>query len=150
MPTPTHTAPPASIAVDRLVPFVHVADVEDALAFYALLGFRPENAMRDAHARAFWALASSGKAQIMLARASGPVDADQQAVLFYMYSADIAALREHLLASGLRDGGAYTGARSPDDGPRTVFEPQRRDYMKGGEMRVVDPDGYVIFVGQLE
>jgi hypothetical protein len=138
------------MAVDRLVPFVHVADVEDSLAFYALLGFSPDNAMRDAHDRAFWALAKSGKAEIMLARASGPVDADQQAVLFYMYSADIAALREHLLASGLRDGGAYTGARSPDDAPRTVYKVQRRDYMKGGEMRIIDPDGYVILVGQLE
>lgn len=138
------------MTVARLVPFVHVADVEDSLAFYALLGFSPENMMRDAHDRAFWALANSGEAEIMLARASGPVDAEQQAVLFYMYSDDIAGLREHLLANGLRDGGVYSGASSPDDGPRTVFAVQPRDYMKGGEMRITDPDGYVILVGQLE
>lgn len=86
----------------------------------------------------------------MLARADGPVDAEQQAILLYMYSLDVAALRRHLLANGLRDGGVYSGAASPGDGPSMVFEVAHPHYMPAGEIRIADPDGYVILVGQLE
>ena len=149
MTTATRPATHAPCAVDRLVPFVHVGNVEASLAFYALLGFAAQNIMKDARGCAFWALAQSGTAEIMLARASGPVDAEQQAVLFYMYSTDISGLRRHLLASGVPDGGAYSGAKGPKDGPNMVFEIAHRDYMPAGEMRIADPDGYVILVGQL-
>lgn len=146
----TDTRPsPHPGAVNRLVPYVHVVDVEASLAFYALLGFRLNNALKDAHGRTFWSLAQSGSAEIMLARSNGPVDAEQQAVLFYMYSTDVAGLRRHLLACGLHDGGAYGGAKGPNDGRRVVFEVAHRDYMPGGEMRVSDPDGYCILIGQL-
>ncbi len=144
-----HPAPPAACAVNRLVPFVHVVDVDASLAFYALLGFVPQNVMKDARGRAFWARAQSGIGEIMLARADGPIDSEQQAVLFYMYSVDVAALRSHLLASGLRDAGAYTGAASPTDGPRAVSHISRPAHMPAGELRIADPDGYVILVGQL-
>ncbi len=144
-----HAAPPITCAVNRLVPFVHVADVDASLAFYAMLGFSPQNVMKDPRGRAFWARAQSGTGEIMLARADGPIDASQQAVLFYMYSDDVAALRGHLLASGLRDAGVYSGAASPDDGPRSVFHISHPHHMPAGEMRIADPDGYVILVGQL-
>jgi hypothetical protein len=142
---PAHTA----CAVNRLVPFVHVADVESSLAFYALLGFSPENAMKDARGHTFWALARSGAAEIMLARADGPVDPAQQAVLFYMYTDNVAGLRRHLLANGLHDGGAYSGAKGPNDGRRVVFNVARPHYMPAGELRIADPDEYCILVGQL-
>ncbi len=148
--TSTPPSPHLSCAVNRLVPFVHVGDVEASLAFYVLLGFAAQNTMKDASGRVFWALAQSGKGEIMLARADGRVDATQQAVLFYMYSTDVAALRRHLLDSGVRDGGKYSGAFSAGDGPRVVFEVAHPDYMQAGEVRIVDPDGYVILVGELE
>jgi hypothetical protein len=135
--------------VNRLVPFAHVVDVRASVEFFGLLGFVPESVLRDGQGCEFWALLRSGGAEIMLARASGLVDAEQQAVLFYMYSTDVAGLRQHLLANGVRDGGSYSGARGPDDGPRTVFEVGYRDYMPAGELRVHDPDGYVILVGQV-
>lgn len=119
------------------------------MAFYQLLGFDPQNVMKDVRGRAFWVLAQSEKAEIMLARASGPIEADKQAVLFYMYSEDVAALRRHLLASGVKDAGAYSGMKGAGDGVREVFEVAGRDYMPGGEVRVHDPDGYCILVGQL-
>lgn len=134
--------------VHRLVPYAHVADVQASLAFYELLGFTPQRVMADPGGRAFWALAQSGQAELMLARASGPIDPEQQAVLFYMYAADVAGLRRHLLDRGLRDGGVYQGRRMPDDGPRSVFEVAHPDYMPAGEIRIADPDGYVILVGQ--
>ncbi len=66
-----------------------------------------------------------------------------------MYIDDLRALRRHLLAGGIRDGGHYPGQHRPGDGPRTVFEIAPRDYMPAGEMRIVDPDGYIILIGQL-
>jgi hypothetical protein len=152
MPTNTPSSPPPACAVNRLVPFVHVADVEASLAFYALLGFVPRSVAKDGvggGGRAFWALAQSGTGEIMLARADGPIGVGEQGVLFYMYSTDVAGLRRHLLASGLRDGGVYRGAGGIGDETRVAFEVMPRDYMPAGEMRVADPDGYVILVGQL-
>ncbi|MFL5895312.1 MAG: hypothetical protein ACJ76Z_09370 [Thermoleophilaceae bacterium] len=59
----------------------------------------------------------------MLARASAPIERDEQAVLFYLYADDLAASRDHLLAPGvtvgeIRDGspgaGAQIGLADPD------------------------------------
>ena len=136
-------------SVNRLVPFVHVTDVQASLLFYSLLGFTAENVMKDKHGNMFWALAKSWAAEIMLAQASGPIDAEQQAVIFYMYSADLSTLRATLIDRGLRDAGVYRGARSPDDTTQMVHEIAHPNYMKGGEMRVIDPDGYVILIGEL-
>jgi hypothetical protein len=141
---------PTAALVRNLIPFVHVADVDASLAFYALLGFACEHAMRDDRGRAFWAMAKSERAQIMFARADGPIAPEQQAVLFYMYSEDVAGLRAHLLSQGLHDGGPYRGQQGPNNGRRVVFAVARPDYMKAGEVRIADPDGYCILVGQLE
>ena len=146
----TRSCPDAACAVDRLVPFVHVADVEASLAFYALLGFTRRRALKDAHGHTFWALAQSDKAEIMFARADGPIDPGQQAVIFYMYSIDVARLRSHLLGNGLHDGGAFRGAKGPNDGRRVAFQVAHPHYMQAGEFRVADPDGYCILVGQLK
>ena len=70
-------------------------------------------------------------ARRMLTRASGPVNAGEQAVLFYLYSPDLAAYRNDLLALGI--------AVSPISYPT---------YMPKGEIRIEDPDGYVLLVGQ--
>jgi hypothetical protein len=69
----------------------------------------------------------------MVTRASEPVIPSQQAVLFYLYSPDLIALREHLLASGVKV--------SPITYP---------EYMPKGEIRVEDPDGYVLLIGQAD
>jgi len=128
----------------------HAVDVDASVAFYALLGFRAVRVLKDHFGRAYWALAASGAAELMLARASGPVDPTVQAVLFYMYAADVRALREHLLARGLADGGVFHGQAGPGNGTRVVFEVSRPDYMPAGEIRVSDPDGYCVLVGQLK
>lgn len=139
-----------SAAVNRLVPFAHVADVAASMSFYELLGFKAGSIMKEPSGKPFWALAASGRAEIMLARASAPVDHTQQAVLFYMYSPDVRALRERLLAAGIADGGEYRGGHGPNDGHSAVFTVVPRSHMPAGELRIHDPDGYVILVGQLE
>ena len=120
---------PGHDRVHRLVPFVHVTDVEASAAFYAHLGFE----MRD-RLRADWCfLESPGGAQLMLARAEEPIDRDAQAVLFYLYTRDLAGLRERLVAAGLRPGPIHDGAPGPTY-----------------ELRIADPDGYTLMVAQLQ
>lgn len=139
--------PTPSAAVFGAVSFVHVADVERSLTFYGLLGFaRSDDLQHDG--RTVWAEAMSGAARMMFAQAGPTPDPDAQAVLFYMYSRDVAALREHLLASGVHDGGEYCGQPGPNNGRCVAFAIHPRDYMPAGELRLHDPDGYVILVGQ--
>ena len=118
-------------------PYVHVADVQRSVDFYRLLDLE----VRDTHStggRLVWAfLTGSGdgggtSAGVMLALADAPIDPRAQAVLFYCWTPDVAELRSRLLGEGV------------EAGPIT-----HPFYMPAGEVRVVDPDGYVLLVGQL-
>ncbi|MBS0382308.1 MAG: hypothetical protein JSR56_07735, partial [Proteobacteria bacterium] len=73
-----------------LVAFAHVADVERSIGFYVDLGFRVANSVvpEGVHAP-IWAWLESDSANLMVGLASGPVDASQQAILFYLYYDDI-------------------------------------------------------------
>ena len=71
-------------------------------------------------------------ARLMLALADEPVDPQQQAVLFYCWTPDVRALQSELRAGGVEAG-----------------EIEHPFYMPAGEIRVVDPDGYTLLVGQL-
>ena len=130
----TDLGPPASerARVVGLSPFVHVSDVARSAGFYRLLGFD----VRDTYAPAVrleWAGLEHKDARLMLARASAPIDPAQQAVLLYLYSDDLAALRGHLISRGVPAGEIRDGT----PGPRQ-------------EMRVEDPDGYVLMIAQTE
>ena len=127
-----YSEPPPPIPVRDLVPYVHVADVAVSAHFYSLLGFEQVATVgaRDAHQ--WWAYLQSDRARLMLAQASEPIDPDAQAVLLYLYADDLARLRTQLLAAGLE--------------PSAIAHPA---HMPGGEIRMVDPDGYVLLIGQL-
>ncbi|KAB2941018.1 MAG: hypothetical protein HS102_00585 [Planctomycetia bacterium] len=133
--------------VHRVVPMAHVADVERSVRFYELLGFRVANRMR-ACGRTNWASLERGAASLMLAVASDPVKPEQQSILFYLYCNDVSAMRTHLLASGVADGGAFCGGPGPNGGRSVVFKATYPDYMPKGELRVADPDGYCLLIGQ--
>ena len=114
----------------QLVPMAFVADVERSIAFYRHLGFDVGNTFAPPDAtKPSWAWLQSGDAQLMLAVASHPVIADQQAVLFYAYTDDVVAAQASLIEAGLRPGAITT----PFYAPR-------------GEFRLMDPDGYVVMV----
>jgi predicted enzyme related to lactoylglutathione lyase len=116
--------------VKQLVPMAFVADVRRSIAFYEHLGFSVENSFTPSDATTMsWAWLQAGQAQLMLARASEPVVPEQQAVLFYLYTEDVAQTRNALAAAGLNPGDITT----PFYAPR-------------GEFRLVDPDGYVLMV----
>ena len=114
----------------QLVPMAFVADVERSIEFYAKLGFEVGNTFTPEDAtKTSWAWLVSGGAQLMLAEASQPVIAEQQRVLFYVYTDDVGAARESLIEAGLSPGAITT----PFYAPR-------------GEFRLEDRDGYVVMV----
>jgi hypothetical protein len=118
--------------VSDLIPFVHVKDPERSIGFYERLGFR----VTDTHHHAGeldWVALESGQAKLMLARASAPIAREQEAVLFYLYSDDLAGLRKRLLGADLRVGEIVDGSPGPLH-----------------EMSLADPDGYCLMVAQLE
>ena len=132
VPDISRSDPVTAPALTGLWPYAHVADVQRSIDFYARLGLE----VRDTHdheGRLVWAfLASSDSAGLMLALAGERVDPHAQAVLFYCWAPDIAALREELVRDGVE-----------------VGEVTHPFYMPAGEIRVADPDGYVLLVGQL-
>jgi hypothetical protein len=115
----------------RLVPMAHVVDVQRSIDFYKLLAMDLRNSLKSHEGDLRWAYLACEQAELMLARASEPIDASQQAVLFYFYSPDLISLREHLLASAVN-----------------VSAITYPDYMPKGEIRIEDPDGYVLLIGQ--
>lgn len=139
--------------IDAVTPYVHVLDVERSLAFYAKFGFVTQASHASPDGRVAWASIVCGGARIMLARASGPIAAEDQAVLLYMHGADVQGLRAHLVSRGVRDSGPFTGQPGPAGGRSReageVFDVTRPFYMPAGEVRVHDPDGYVLLIGQL-
>lgn len=116
-----------------LVAFAHVSDVERTIRFYSDLGFKVTNSVvTDGTTTPVWAWLRSEKADLMVGRASEPIDPSQQAVLFYLYYDDIKQTRATLIGLG-HDAGA-------------IAYPF---YMPGGEFRLHDPDGYVLMLAQV-
>jgi catechol 2,3-dioxygenase-like lactoylglutathione lyase family enzyme len=117
--------------VTGLIPMAFAADLQRSVDFYKRLGMEVRGSLRNSSGALQWVDLVCEQAHLMFSRASDPVIPSQQAVLFYLYSPDLIALREHLLASGVKV--------SPITYP---------DYMPKGEIRVEDPDGYVLLIGQ--
>jgi catechol 2,3-dioxygenase-like lactoylglutathione lyase family enzyme len=109
-----------------LWPYAHVADVQRSVDWYGRLGLGVWHT-HEVDGRLVWAFVGRESAGIMLALGHGPIDSAQQAVLFYCWAEDVRALRDEL-------------------GEGVVSEPF---YMPAGELRLQDPDGYVVLVGQL-
>ena len=117
--------------VTGLIPMAHVADVQRSVDFYGLLGMEVRGSLRNPSGKLQWVHLAYEQAEAMFTRASEPVIAGQQAVLFYLYSPQLAQLREHLLSNGVN-----------------VSEVTYPSYMPKGEIRMEDPDGYVLLIGQ--
>jgi catechol 2,3-dioxygenase-like lactoylglutathione lyase family enzyme len=118
--------------VSQLIAFVRVVDVERSVAFYEHLGFQVQDVARYKD-RLSWAALKSGSAEIMFEGTYGPPDPERQRVRFYLYSDDLAALRAHLLTVGIDAGPIEDGSPGPRE-----------------EMRVSDPDGYILIIAQID
>jgi catechol 2,3-dioxygenase-like lactoylglutathione lyase family enzyme len=128
-----------SVPIHSLAPYAHVADIHRSIAFYRRLGLEVQNRHFDGEVLA-WAFLSTSTpdrraaaARLMIAAADAPIDASKQAVLFYCWTDDAPSLHAELEAAGVAVG--------PIEHPF---------YMRAGEFEVVDPDGYVVLVGQLD
>jgi hypothetical protein len=136
--------------VRAVVAMVHVVDVEASARFYEWLGLARGDSLRTPDGVLRWQWMGRGSAHVMVARASGTVDAGAQAVLLYMYCRDVDVLRAELLGRGLRDGGRFDGPTLGATGvvpTGVVFERTAPGYMPKGEIRVHDPDGYCLLIG---
>jgi catechol 2,3-dioxygenase-like lactoylglutathione lyase family enzyme len=129
---PESVPSPPEQRVNGLVPFVHVEDVERSIAFYHHLGFIVASVYKY-KGRPVWAALRSEGAELMVTTDGDSIDPNGQGVLFYLYSSDLAALREQMLADGIDVGEIADGTPGP-----------RR------EMRLTDPDGYVLMVAEVE
>lgn len=118
------------MTIESLVPMAHVRSIRRSVEFYRKLGFAEANTHTpDGGSEPVWAWLTCGRAQLMLARAAEPVEPDRHAVLFYLYTPDVAAYRSRLIEAGVKAGPI-----------------QRPFYNPRGEFQVTDPDGYVLMV----
>jgi hypothetical protein len=67
----------------------------------------------------------------MVTRSECAIDSAAQEVLFYLYANDLEAVRNMLLANGIRAG-----------------EITYPEYLPDGEFKVTDPDGYTLMIAQ--
>ncbi len=119
---------PGMVKAGYSTPMLHVADIPRSIRFYEHLGFETVDTEGAADCP-FWARQHCEGGAIMLLAAEEPFDPSVQSVLLYMYTPDLAALREQLLAAGV--------AVPPIHYP---------EYMPSGEICLKDPDGYTVLV----
>jgi hypothetical protein len=129
---PESVAVPPEQRVSGLIPFVHVDDVERSVAFYYHLGFTVESVCKY-RGTPVWAELRSEAAVLMVSTDGDSIDPAGQGVLFYLYSHNLPALRDQLLAEGIDAGRIFDGTPAPRQ-----------------QMRLVDPDGYVLMIAQIE
>jgi len=132
-PRPPHEPQtPPSQRVSRLIPFVHADDVARSISFYYHLGFTVAS-IYNYRDTPVWAALTSEQAELMVSTDGDAINPAQQGVLFYLYSEDLHALRQQLIAAGINAGEIEDGTPGPKQ-----------------ELRLVDPDGYVLMVAQID
>ncbi len=114
--------------VQAAVPVIYVCDIESSEAFYALFGYVRQQS-GDADAR--WSYLQCGPHTLLLACVQPPLIDVELPLLIYLYVTDLPAVQEQL-----------TRAERPYE---LVGYP---DHAPGGELRIRDPDGNVVLVGQ--
>jgi catechol 2,3-dioxygenase-like lactoylglutathione lyase family enzyme len=114
-----------------MVAAAYVRDIAISRAFYELLGFR-EHSAGQAEISA-WSSMQQGGCRVVLTSTQPPLDVPALPLLFYFYYDDIdAAVR------ALDSGGVAT--------THMGYPPHAR----GGEVKVTDPDGNTVLLGQLD
>lgn len=104
-------------------PMLSVTEIERSIPFYRLLGF--ELIDTDRCDPIGWCRMHCEGGALMLVRGEEPMNQEAQAVFFYMYTADLAVLREHLIDHDVE----VSEIQFPEHGP-------------SGEVYLNDPDGY--------
>src|SRR5690242_935436 len=118
-------------AVQSMVAATYVRDIAASRAFYELLGFR-EQLAGQAEISA-WSSLRQGDCRIVLTSTQPRLDVPALPLLFYFYFDDLA-----VVLRGLEEGGVATAHMG--------YPPHAR----GGEVRITDPDGNTVLLGQLD
>jgi hypothetical protein len=116
-----------SAKVGYSTPMLHVAEIERSIRFYELLGFITVDT--DRCKPLGWARMHCDGGAVMFLRAEEPLDPVRVTTMLYMYTPDLVALREQLLAAGIN-----------------VPPIKHPPYMPSGEIQMPDPDGYSVLI----
>jgi predicted enzyme related to lactoylglutathione lyase len=117
--------------VQSMIAVTYVRDIDSARAFYELLGFREQSAGR-AETSA-WSALHQGDLSVLLAYTRPPLEIAPLPLMFYFFCHDLDAI-----VAGLGTAGVEV--------TRTGHPP----HATGGEVKVLDPDGNTILIGQQE
>lgn len=112
-----------------MIAVTYVRDIDSARAFYELLGFREQSA---GHAEtSAWLALHQGDLSVLLAYTRPPLEIAPLPLLFYFFCDDLDAVVAALGAAGAE----VTRTGHPPHAP-------------GGEVKVLDPDGNTVLIGQ--
>jgi catechol 2,3-dioxygenase-like lactoylglutathione lyase family enzyme len=120
-----------SPAVQSMIAATYVRDIDASRAFYELLGFREQSAGKAATSA--WSALQHNGHSVLLASTQPPLDLPRLPLLFYFYLDDLHAVAGTLGAAGVE-----------------VTEAGHPPHALGGEVKVLDPDGNTVLLGQLE
>lgn len=115
-------------------PMLHAADVERSIRFYRRLGFELIDVGGEDGGPIGWArMGTADGSAIMFLRgeAEHPVQPELQGIMLVLYTAELPALREQLVAAG--------------ESPTEIDRPP---YMPSGTFMLKDPDGYRVSINQ--
>jgi hypothetical protein len=118
-------------AVRSMVAATYVHDTDVTRAFYELLGFAEHSAGRAASSA--WLVMRHGELSVLLASTRPPLDIPQLPLLFYFYYEDLDAVVRGLHAADV-----------------PVTPTGHPPHALGGEVKVLDPDGNTVLLGQRE
>ncbi len=117
--------------VRSIVAVTYVRDIDASRAFYRLLGFGEYSSGRAATAA--WTVMRQGEVLVLLGTTTPALEIPRLPLLFYLFYADLDAVVAALDAAGV-------------EMTRTGHPP----HALGGEIRVQDPDGNTVLLGQRE
>jgi catechol 2,3-dioxygenase-like lactoylglutathione lyase family enzyme len=110
-----------------------VDDIRRSIAFYQILGLELTD-YNGNPSRPDWARMHGEGGDLMFLVTERDAEADRKKgdrIFIYLYTDELPALRQHLIANGIE-----------------VSEIKYPAYMKAGEIAMKDPDGFLVFVGQ--
>ncbi len=122
---------PMTPAVQSMVAVTYVGDIDRSRAFYGLLGFQQQGT-GSAPTSAWVSLHHDGHF-VLLASTTPPLDIPRLPLLFYFYFLDVDAVVSGLEAAGVEV--AHMGHPA---------------HALGGEVKLLDPDGNTVLIGQQE
>jgi catechol 2,3-dioxygenase-like lactoylglutathione lyase family enzyme len=122
---------PMTPALQSMVAATYVRDIDASRAFYELLGFHEHSAGKAATSA--WSALHRDKHMVLLASTRPPLDIPRLPLLFYFFFDDL-----DTVVGTLRTAGVET---------RHMGHPP---HALGGEVKVLDPDGNTVLLGQPE